>query len=166
MLQGYTWFPKALLNPFDSEFGPYERELERLAEEVRDEITLASSQFQRHETELQASERREAKADRWVSKRFMRTNLEDQKDARNWRLAIDRQKSEKHRLRVLDAFSTYDHQRAYKQARRECVVGTSTWICETLEFKSWMVEPRETLWCHGRCEYMIRRATLDANGVT
>ena len=166
MQQGYTWFAKALLNLFESEFGPHERELERLAQEVRDEITLASSQVQIHETQLQASERREAKADRWVSKRFMRTNLEDQKDARSWRLAIDRQKSEKHRLRVLDAFSTYDHQRAYKQARREWVVGTSTWICETLEFKSWMAQPWETLWCHGRCEYITRRATLDANGVT
>ena len=165
MQQGYTWFPKALLNPFEREFGPHERELESLAQEVRDEINLASSQVQIHETQLQASERREAKADRWVSKQFMRTNLEDQKDARSWRLAIDRQKSVKHRLRVLDAFSTYDHQWAYKQARRECVVGTSTWICETLEFKSWMVEPRETLWCQGRCKGMIRRATLDANGV-
>lgn len=154
MQQGYTWFPKALLNPFKSEFGPYERELERLAQEVRDEISLASSQVQVHETQLQARDRREAKADRWLSKRFMKTNLEAQEDARNWRLAIDRQKSEKHRLWVLNAFSTYDYQRAYKQARTECVVGTSTWICETLEFKSWFVEPRETLWCHGRCKYI------------
>ena len=95
----------------------------------------------------------------------MKTNLRDQEDARNWRLAIDRQNSEKHRLRVLDSFSTYDHQRAYKQARREGVVGTSTWICETLEFRSWMVEPRETLWCHGRCKYITRRATPYANVV-
>ncbi len=154
-----------MLNPFESEFGPCERELERLAQEVRDEISLASSQIQIHEAQLQARERREAKADRWVSKRLMKMNLKDQEDARNRRLAIDRQKSEKHRLRVLDAFSTYDHQRAYKQARRECVVGTSTWICETLEFKSWMVEPRETLWCHGRCKYITGRATLYANVV-
>lgn len=155
-----------MLNPFESEFGPYERELERLAQEVRDEITLASSQVQIQENQLQERERREAKADRWVSKRFMKTNLKDQEDARNWRLARDRQKSEKHRLWVLNAFSAYDHQRAYKQARRECVVGTSIWICETLEFKSWMAQPRETLWCHGRCEYIPGRATLYANVVT
>ena len=166
MQQGYNWFSKALLNPFESEFGPYERELERLAEEVRDEISLASSQVQGHEIQLQARERREARADRRVSKRFMKTNVKDQEDARNWRLAIDRQRSEIHRLRVLDALSTYDHQRAYKQARRECVVGTSTWIYETLEFKSWMVEPWETLWCHGRCEYITGRATPYANVVT
>ena len=166
MQQGYTWFSKALLNPFESEFGPYERELERLAQEVRGEISLASSQVQVHETQLQARERQQAKADRWVSKRFMKTNLKEQEDARNWRLAIDRQKSEKHRLRVLNAFSTYDHSRAYKQARKECVVGTSTWICEALEFKSWMAEPRETLWCHGRCEYIPGRATLYANVLT
>ena len=152
-----------MLNPFESEFGPYEQELDRLAQEVRDEISLASSQVQFHEAQLQSRERQEAKADRWFSKRFMKTNLKDQEDARNWRLAIDRQNSEKHRLRVLDFFSTYDHQRAYKQARRECVVGTSTWICETLEFRAWMVEPRETLWCHGRRKYITRRATLYAN---
>ena len=152
-----------MLNPFESEFGPYERELGRLAQEVRDEISLASSQDQIHETQLQARERQEAKADRWVSKRFMKTNLKHQEDARNWRLAIDRQNSEKRRLRVLDSFSTYDHQRAYKQARRECVVGTSTWISETSEFKSWMVQPRETLWCYGRCKYKTRRAVLYAN---
>ena len=163
MEQGYNWFSKALLNPFESEFGPYQRELNRLAQEVRDEISLASSQVQIRETQLQGRERQEAKADRWVSKRFMITNLKQQEDARDWRLAIDRQNSEKHRLRVLDSFSTYDHQRTYKQARRECVVGTSTWICETMEFKSWMVEPQETLWCHGRCKYITRRATPYAN---
>ncbi len=152
-----------MLNPFESEFGPYERELKRLAQEVRDEINLASSQVQTHEAQLQERERQETKAERRVSKRFMKRNLKDQEDARNWRLTIDRQNSEKHRLRVLVAFSTYDHQMAYKQARRECVVGTSTWICETLEFKSWMAEPRETLWCHGRCEYITGRVTLYAN---
>ena len=141
-----------MFSPFEAEFGPYRILLEQLAQEVRDEVSLALSQAQSHEALLQAREREDASTGREIFKRFRKLNLQEQEDTRRRRLEKHRQKLEKHRLKFLSALSIYDHEKAYKQARRECVVDTSTWIPETPEFEDWMLDSWKTLWFTGRCK--------------
>jgi len=70
--------------------------------------------------------------------------------AKNWALDASRKEMESARTKVLDAFSVYDHLRTYKQLRKECVPGTSSWICETDEFQEWMNGFGRTFWCTGK----------------
>ncbi len=140
----------AVFNPFETDFGPFESELRALHAEVREEISLASKQAQRLENELQAREREEAKMERKFLAKFRDKVHQDDEDAKKWRMQLNQQKLEEHRRRVLDALSTYDYQKTYRQLRKECTPGTSTWVCECSEFQSWMADPIETLWCTGK----------------
>jgi hypothetical protein len=56
-------------------------------------------------------------------------------------------KSQKAKSQFLDACSTYDHQTAWKQARK---AGTTSWIYTNAEYKQGAQEPMSsTLWCTG-----------------
>ncbi|KAL6713035.1 hypothetical protein ACLMJK_009431 [Lecanora helva] len=134
---------KAVLIPFKTEFGPYEAEIAHLSQEVRDEVSLASKQAQRQEFELQAKERADAR-------RYRDIYYKSKHKEENWRLEISHRKLEKKKLEALDALSTYDYQKTYRQLRKECTPGTSTWIYKEPEFCAWVSGTLRTLWFTGK----------------
>lgn len=148
----YSRLSTALFKSFEIEFGPYERDILRLSHDVRDEITLASKQAQKLETELQAEERQKAGMSRSILVKFRDKAHRDDEEAKIWRLKYDRRNLERKRLKVLNAFSTYDHQKTYRQIRKECVPGTCNWIYKNSEFKTWLTGTPRSLWCTGKCK--------------
>ena len=142
-----------LLSSFTTEFGPHEKEIAGLCQEVRDEALLASKQSQKQENELQARERLEADRHRKTIAKWMDSVYRDNRKENDLRLEIHRRKLEKRKLKALDSLSTYDYQKTYKRIRKECVPGTSNWILENLEFKTWKEGNPKVLWCSGKCKY-------------
>ena len=137
----------AIIFPFETEFGPYVTKLERLSNDVYKEISLASKQAQKEENVLQAKERQEAKFARQTLARIFSRHDED---AKKLQMERDGRRVEERRLRSLKSFSTYDYQKSFKQVRRECVPGTSTWICENPDFQRWVEGSVKNIWCTGR----------------
>ena len=122
---------------------------------MRDEASLASKQAQRQENELQARERSDASKYRKIVGKFSKGYYKDQEKERKWRLEINRRKMEKEKMAALDTLSTYNYQKSYRQVRKECIPGTSAWICEDPKFRAWMSETLKTLWFSGRCKYTM-----------
>ncbi|KAL8830901.1 MAG: hypothetical protein Q9191_001175 [Dirinaria sp. TL-2023a] len=146
----YRKLPKMLLSSFKTEFGPHEREIAALGQEVRDEASLASKQAKKQENELQARERLEADGHRKNIAKWMDNFYRDNKKVNDSRLEIHRRRLEKRKRQVLKSLSTYNYQRTYKQIRKECVPGTSNWVLEDLAFKTWKEEDPKVLWCSGK----------------
>lgn len=144
----HSRLPKEILVSFKAEFGPYEGEISRLSQEVRDEASLASKQAQKQENELQATHRQN-----WM--KFTKDYYTTKAEENDRRLEVNRRKLEKNRLEALDALSTYNYQKTYKQLRKECVPGTSIWICGNPVFHKWLSGAFQTLWLIGRCKCMI-----------
>ncbi|KAL9103663.1 MAG: hypothetical protein Q9163_001322 [Psora crenata] len=150
----------AAINLTTTEFGPYERDIANSGQEVRDEASLASKQAQKQEIEFQARERSEALKHRKVMVKLRESIYQNGKEEKDLRLEIRRRKLEKKKLQALDSLSTYDYQKTYKQIRKECVPGTSSWILENLEFKTWKEGNSKALWCSGK--YAFRDVNLAA----
>lgn len=146
----YVQLSKALLFSFRAEFGSYEEEITKLSQEVRDEASLAYKQAQKQENELQARERSDARRYREIVVKIWDDHRKGKEEEKNWRLEVNRRNLEKMRLKALDALSTHDYQNSYRQIRKECIPGTSTWICEDPEFRAWMSGTLKTLWFTGR----------------
>ena len=160
MFPVYTQLSKALLVSFKAEFGPYEGEIARLSQEVQDEASLASQQAQKQENELQAEERSDARRYRKIMTKFRDDDYKSKEEQKKWRLEINHRKLERKKLEALDALSIYDYQKTYRQIRKECIPGTSTWICESPEFHAWTSGNPKTLWFTGRCKYTMTPSTL------
>ena len=160
MFPVYRQLSKALLVSFKAEFGPYEREIAQLSQEVREEAFLASQQAQKQENELQATERSDARSYRKVMANFRDDYHIIKEEDKNWRLEIHHRQLEREKLKALDALSIYDYQKTYRQIRKECIPGTSTWICESPEFHAWMSGTLKTLWLTGRCKYRVTPSIL------
>ena len=140
-------YTRILQPSFDHEIGPLEREITQCCREVKDEAALASTQAQKQESDLQAQERAEAGEHRislvkWICK----TDTEE----KSRRLAIDLRRLKKWKLQALESLSTYDHWRTYKQHRKEWIPGTSEWILENSEFKSWKEGTPKGFWSSGK----------------
>ena len=91
--------------------------------------------------------------------KFIDDYSRNKEEDKNRRLEIYHRWLERERLEALDALSTYDYQKTYRQIRKECVPGTSTWICESPEFDAWMSGTLKTLWFTGRCKYRTNPST-------
>ena len=151
----YVQLSKALLFSFKAEFRPYEEEITKLSQDVRDEASLASKQAQKQENELQARERTNARRHREIGAKFWGDYHTSKEEDKKWALEINRRQLEKKRLEALDALSTHDYQKSYKQIRKECIPGTSMWIFENPEFQAWMSGTLKTLWFTGRCKCIM-----------
>ncbi|KAI4223581.1 MAG: hypothetical protein L6R36_005316 [Xanthoria steineri] len=137
----------AALHAFDHEFGPFEREITKCCQEVKDEAALASKQAQKHESDLQAQERAEAgEHRRFAVQWFSKNDTEERK----WRMDLDRRRRNELKIQALDSLSTYDHWRTYKQHRKEWIPGTSEWILENSKFKRWKEGTSKGFWCSGK----------------
>lgn len=156
----YVQLSKALLFSFRAEFGSYEEEITKLSQEVRDEASLAYKQAQKQENELQARERSDARRYREIVVKIWDDHRKGKEEEKNWRLEVNRRNLEKMRLKALDALSTHDYQNSYRQIRKECIPGTSTWICEDPEFRAWMSGTLKTLWFTGRCKCIMAPSAL------
>ena len=153
MFPVYTQLSKALLVPFRAEFGPYEKEIAQLSQEVQNEANLAFQQAQKEECKLQAIERSDARIHRRFMAKYMDEAHRNKEEEKNWRLGISHRHLEREKIKALDALSIYDYRKTYRQIRKECVPGTSIWICKSPEFHAWMSGTLKTLWFTGRCKY-------------
>ena len=122
----------SFLKSFSSEFGRYNDDLERLAATVREEVSLASKRLQSDEVDKNSHFRS-------LATKFFSDNAA---------LERKKRKSEKAKLRLLDACSTYNHQTAWKQARKK---GSTDWLFDKDEYKAWKSgqQVSSALWCTG-----------------
>lgn len=160
MIIVYVQISKAILVSFKAEFRPYEEEITLLSQEIRDQASLASKQAQKQENELQARERSDASKYREIVVKFTDSYHKNQEKERKWRLEINRRKLEKKKMEALNTLSTYDYQKTYRQIRKDCIPGTSTWICKNPEFDAWMSGTLSTLWFTGRCKCILVPSAL------
>lgn len=116
-------------------------------------MALASKQAQVEEANLQARERDEARLSRSMLSRLGDKISRRDEDTKKWQVARDQAQLQKYRLRFLESQSTYDHQQSFKQIRKECVPGTSTWILDDADFQSWVEGSVKTLWCTGKSKF-------------
>lgn len=130
-----------------------EGEIRHSSREIQAEVSLASKQAQKQESELQAQERSEASKYRVMLEKMSESFHKRNTEGEVMRAEVDRRKSKKRKMKALDSLSTYDYQKTYRQIRKECVPGTSTWIVQDARFRKWKEGTQQGLWCSGKCEY-------------
>ena len=150
---GLSAYTRLLPVSFEQEFGSFEKELRRSSEEIQAEVSLASKQAQKQESELQAEDRSEARKHRKMLVKLRESFHQSDVEGKVVRSEMDRRKSKKRKMQALDSLSTYDYQSTYKQIRKECVPGTSTWLLQDAQFKAWKEGNQKGLWCSGKCKY-------------
>ena len=155
----YVQLSRALLVSSKAEFGPYEAEIAQLSQAVRDEASLASWQAQKLENELQDKERSKNSKSQDILVKLRDSFYHTNEENKTWRLEINRRRLERKKMEALDSLSTYDYHRTYRQIRKECIPGTSLWICEDPEFQAWLFGSLKTLRFTGRCKYRMASRT-------
>ena len=130
----------ALRKPFEDEFGSFQKDLNRLGTEVKEEVSLASKQLQNRDSIEAAQERKESSLFRVTGAVFQRDTMYKLEQARKWRQ--DRAKA-----RFLDSCSRYNFEITLNQARKK---GASTWIFQSEEYRQWISRTSSsTLLCSG-----------------
>ena len=130
----------ALRKPFNDEFGKLQDDLLRIADAVRDEVSLAAKQQQNHDSVEAARERKENSLFRRTGNLFQREAVHELEESKKWR-------DFRLRSRFLSSCSTYNHETALNRARRK---GTSRWILEASEYKRWKsLHSSSVLLCSG-----------------
>lgn len=147
-----TWLLGAFVKPFEAEFGPFQAELDSLSQNIQGEISLASVKAQKQEQDLQEKERQEARSSRNILGKVDRRLRHADQNMHRLQVQIGHQKLMKKRKKALDSLSVYEYKKTFRRIRRECVPGTSSWICETPEFQSWLIDHKTTFSCVGKRE--------------
>ena len=126
-------FASSLTNTFESEFEKYKKDLEKLANTIQIEVSVASKQ-------IQASEAIDNSVFRSIATQGLQKTTQELREARNWR----KQQKEK---QFLLACSSYDYQKSWKQARKK---GNANWIFQGDTYEGWKEElASSTIWCCG-----------------
>lgn len=149
----YSQLSKAVFLPFKSEFGSFEDEITRSCQAVRDEVSLASEKAQKAEYELQARERSENVRGRYLLQKLWDNSSSANEGHQKWLMENHTRKLERKKSKILDVLSTYDYRRIYRRIRKECMPGTSQWICRDPIFREWLDGPTKTLCFTGKCKY-------------
>ena len=150
MIVVYASLSRALVSSFENDFGAHEKVIADLADDVLTEASLASKQAQSLENELQAGERQKAATGRKILNKFF---IGYGADTRASNLEVARRRLEKVRLKALDTLSTYNHQKAFRQIRRGCMPGTSSWVLENPILEHWMIPgSKKSICCTGNCK--------------
>lgn len=120
--------------PFESEFGGFQRDLEHLAGAVRKELLVASIQPQQNETiEMSRSPA--------LSKRFSDDSTQYVTKTKTWKEKMANM------VHFLNTCSVYNHEKSWKQELKR---GTTNWICHDERYRQWKQEKvSSTLWCTG-----------------
>ena len=130
----------ALRKPFEDEFGNFQKDLNRLGTQVKEEVSLASKQLQSRDSIEAAQERKESSLFRATGAVFQRDTMYKLEQARKWRQ--DRAKA-----RFLDSCSRYNFDITLSQARKK---GASTWILQNEKYRQWTSSASpSTLLCSG-----------------
>lgn len=142
-----------MLYPYDAEFGNHEKNLRALSKVVGKEIDLALHKRQdaSYKTQRAIKQKQDENGEVLVDLRDQVVHGHQNFDG--WLVEARQQMLKAERSRVLARLSSYNHQTSYRRIRRECVPGTSTWVCETRAFHNWSTRFSKTLWCIGRCEF-------------
>jgi len=131
----------SLLRSFDSDFGPFQKDLQKLGNAIHDETLLASQNAQLQESRLQAHERQEAFTYRTLESKFRYKREQELEEAR-------KRRRRKQKFQFLDGLSMHDHRIAWKQARRQ---GTSSWLFSDPSYEIWSSSSQSSvLWCTGK----------------
>lgn len=113
----------SVINTFESVFGGFKQTLERLANDIRDEVSLAASQAQNNDAKKNSA--------------FLSLKAKEDKTLR-LRKALSK---------FLNACSLYNHHTAWKQARKR---GNTNWIFCNEAYKQWKKgTASSTIWCTG-----------------
>ena len=111
--------PRTAVRPFDSEFGKYSSGLEEAAQDVTDEIALASARLQVEESQLQKLDRREASGSRKLLASFSSTVAQDLAALEcRWAQYEIRQKQLR-RLSIRQSLSHIDHRMLWRQYQKQ-----------------------------------------------
>ena len=137
-ISGTTRLVIATFYSYEAQFSKYEAELFDLFGEVEKAIDLASKQKQDQDSSK-------------ITTIWDKILRDEEHSKRSLVEAADRKLKEK-RLQALNSFSTYNCRKWYSQVRKECIPGTSAWICESDTFRTWVAGHSGTLWCCGRCK--------------
>ena len=135
--KGYRQITTAILNSFEAGFGPFEKELSQLAQQIQDVVSLISKQAAQHERDLQTKEREDARAHRKFLVKFGESAQREFESRREFQLQTSHRRAEKHRQRILKATSAFNHMSKYNQLRHECMPHTSIWILDNVQMKNW-----------------------------
>ncbi|KAI0025623.1 hypothetical protein F4780DRAFT_216246 [Xylariomycetidae sp. FL0641] len=141
----------AVTSSFQTDIEHHVNGIRHHAQEVNRAIGLAKAQSDKHEQELQATERKKASKHRFVLEKCMGISEREAKDASRWRsLLNERDEIERNRGK-LEALSSFDHFTAFKQARAKRYHGTGEWIFKTKVFQDRTQENGpDVLWLSGK----------------
>ena len=129
-----------LRKSFDDEFDKFRKDLVRLGDAVKDEVSLTAKQQQSLDSMESARERKKNSLFRRSGALFQQETAYQLEKNEKWRLF--RLKS-----RFLDTCSTYNHETALNQARRK---GKSSWLFDTDDYNAWKLsDTSSVLLCSG-----------------
>ena len=133
--------PSSLFRSFESDFGTFHKDLQKLGHAIDEETFLASQNAQLQESRLQAYERKETSTYRILESKFRYKQEQALEAARTGR-------RRKQRFQFLNNLSTHNHQAAWKQARKQ---GASSWLFSDPSFEHWSSSSQSSvLWCTGK----------------
>ena len=117
----------ALRKPFEDEFGSFQKDLNRLGMEVKEEVSLASKQLQSLDSIEAAQERKQNSVFRTTATIFRRDIANEFEQAKKWR-------QQRAKAQFLNSCSEYNFETTLNQARKK---GASTWIFQNEEYRQW-----------------------------
>lgn len=129
-----------LRKPFEDEFGVLQKDINRVAMAVKEEVSIAAKRQQNLDSKEAARERKENFLYRSTGNVF-------RSETANELALLRKSRQDRLKSRVLNSCSKYNFETALNQARKK---GASTWILEDNEYKSWKSEvSSSTLLCSG-----------------
>ncbi|KAI1404230.1 ankyrin repeat-containing domain protein [Hypoxylon fuscum] len=142
---------RAFWTSFEQEFKPDLDDIQRCSNYVKSQINLAKAQADNRDQQLQAQERAEASVNRTSMRSFFSRQDKTFDNITEWRLQREKQRALTRKQQLLDALSTYDHLRVFKQSQRKRFGTTASWICSVPEFRRWLDKGGSPLlWCSGK----------------
>ncbi|KAH8703398.1 hypothetical protein BGW36DRAFT_288956 [Talaromyces proteolyticus] len=125
------------LSSFDTEFGGFLVKLERLGNEIKEDVMLLSAKAQ--QDEVRENSKFRSLVRHKIDKNQADRNQLDRNDQLRRELAA--------KLSLLDQCSTYDHETAWRQIRKK---GNSSWIRQAPEYVQWRDKTGRVLTCFGK----------------
>lgn len=148
---GIVQFSIAAFKPFECEFGDLQDNLNQLAEEIKEEISLASSKVQIQESRLNALERKKDAKFRTRMTKFTSRTAEELADIHALEVQAENRRIQGCRQTIKDNLCLLDHTKAWQQARKQCLTGTATWFEQNEGFCQWLEQKKSsTIWYSGK----------------
>lgn len=142
----------SILNPFEAEFKPFQRELERSNDTIRLQLSLASKRAIQEEAKLASLERKESAFYRQKTLDFYKDTMNEQDKAQKWR----RRQAERAMTKMRSTIRTNLYEaisnpvKVWKQAMKDRAPNTANWVEQDAEFCKWRTcTGTALLWCSG-----------------